>query len=363
LENNFDLEKYLTNGVEKLVKNALKASLRNPKESAFLLNYAGTSKKSAELRHQFEVKGEHIPAFLIASVTSDCNLRCAGCYARIGQNRAEGEQFSGSDWKRVFAEAGDLGVVFILLAGGEPLLRRDVITEAAKHKKIIFPVFTNATLLDAEYLKLFDNHRNLIPIVSIEGNEAQTDTRRGSGIYKKTIEALETLKNRNLLFGISITVTNKNLATVTNAVYIELLRNLGCKIALFIEYVPFEAAELALDVKGREYLSARLASLRITAEDMIIVSFPGDEQETSGCLATGRGFFHINASGGAEPCPFSQHSDTNLKNVTLRQALQSPLFVALRTEDLLRRVHNGGCTLFEYDDKVLEMLKTQIVDK
>jgi hypothetical protein len=36
----FDLDRYLTCGVESIVKDALAASLKNPKETAFLLSYA-----------------------------------------------------------------------------------------------------------------------------------------------------------------------------------------------------------------------------------------------------------------------------------------------------------------------------------
>jgi MoaA/NifB/PqqE/SkfB family radical SAM enzyme len=89
---------------------------------------------------------------------------------------------------------------------------------------------------------------------------------------------------------------------------------------------------------------------------MILVSFPGDEKESGGCLAAGRGFFHINAYGGAEPCPFSPHSGANLKTATLMQALQSPLFLSLREGDILRKEHSGGCALFEFNDEVTVMV-------
>jgi MoaA/NifB/PqqE/SkfB family radical SAM enzyme len=204
-------------------------------------------------------------------------------------------------------------------------------------------------MLGAEYLELLDKHRNLVPIVSIEGNDLQTDARRGNGVYGKTIETMQALYGKGLLFGVSITVTTENLATVTAADYIDWLSGLGCTVALCVEYVPFESKELALDDQGREALAERINALRLGTDDMVLISFPGDEKETGGCLAAGRGFFHINASGGAEPCPFSPHSDTNLKDTTLRQALQSPLFLSLRDGGILMREHTGGCTLFEYD--------------
>jgi MoaA/NifB/PqqE/SkfB family radical SAM enzyme len=357
-ETHFDIEKYLSDGVEYLVKSAIKASLKNPKESAFLMRYAASAPKSAALRHQSEAKGEHIPSFLIASITSACNLRCAGCYAHAGRQYAECEQMSCADWSRIFAEAEKLGIAMVLLAGGEPLIRRDVIAEAAKYKSILFPLFTNATMLETEYLELLDNNRNLIPIVSIEGDETQTDARRGTGIYKQTVDTMRTLGEKGLLFGVSITVTTENLATVTNTAYMAWLRGLGCKITIFVEYVPIESKELALNEPEREDLAKQLSVLRESSDDMILLSFPGDEKETEGCLAAGRGFFHINANGGAEPCPFSPHSDTSLKNATLRQALQSPLFLSLKNSNILMWEHTGGCTLFEFDDTVAALLSS-----
>jgi MoaA/NifB/PqqE/SkfB family radical SAM enzyme len=231
-----------------------------------------------------------------------------------------------------------------------------VIEAAARHKNILFPVFTNATMLDGDYLRLFDQHRNLIPIVSIEGNEAQTDARRGNGIYEQTVGIMQTLRKQGILYGASLTVTTENLATVTDASYIDWLRGLGCKATLFVEYVPFEARELALGELERKRLSERIGVLRSSIDDMILISFPGDEKETGGCLAAGRGFFHISANGGAEPCPFSQHSDTTLKTATLRQALQSPLFLLLRDSGILTQEHAGGCTLFDLDSQVTSLV-------
>lgn len=80
-----------------------------------------------------EDNGEHIPPFLIASITSQCNLHCAGCYSRCNEatvDAAPVKQLTGDEWNKVFTEAEDLGISFILLAGGEPMLRRDVIEAA-----------------------------------------------------------------------------------------------------------------------------------------------------------------------------------------------------------------------------------------
>ena len=94
---------------------------------------------------------------------------------------------------------------------------------------------------------------------------------------------------------------------------------------------------------------------------MVYISFPGDEKSSGGCVAAGRGFFHINSHGGAEPCPFSPYSDINVRNTSLNEALHSPLFTALQSGDLLSGDHNGGCVLFEKKNEVEALLNSKAV--
>lgn len=67
-----------------------------------------------------------------------------------------------------------------------------------------------------------------------------------------------------------------------------------------------------------------LAQRRSEYADIIYLSFPGDEKALGGCLASGRGFFHIGPDGSAEPCPFSPFSDSNVAEMGVREALKSP---------------------------------------
>jgi MoaA/NifB/PqqE/SkfB family radical SAM enzyme len=89
---------------------------------------------------------------------------------------------------------------------------------------------------------------------------------------------------------------------------------------------------------------------------MLFLSFPGDEKKMGGCLAAGRGFFHINTDGAAENCPFSPYSDRNIRTSTLLEVLKSPLFQALRDEQLVGGAHTGGCALFEHQEDVRRIL-------
>ncbi|MFA7673137.1 MAG: radical SAM protein [Clostridia bacterium] len=358
-----DLEKYLSDGIEALVKEAIKVTLKEPKESMFMMSFMNACKKAALIRSRNEKIGEHIPSFLISSITSECNLHCKGCYSRATRGCFDGvdnTQMTKEEWLRIFEEAMDMGVSFILLAGGEPLIRKDVILAASTVKSILFPVFTNGTMITDEYLCIFDDSRNLLPVLSIEGNEEYTDTRRGSGIYRKLMEIMEHLHEKKIIFGASVTVTKDNLPEVTSESFIDILKGKGCKIVLYVEYVPVDekGGENAFGDKERILMEQRLYELRDKYKDIIFISFPGDEKSSGGCLAAGRGFFHINASGGAEPCPFSPYSDINIRNIPLIEALHSPLFRSLNEKGFLTGEHTGGCVLFEKKNDVEKIVDT-----
>ncbi|MDE5748150.1 MAG: radical SAM protein [Acetatifactor sp.] len=361
MEENFDIQAYMTRGVERIVADSLRAALKDPRESAFMVKFAAASRKASKIRAEEEKNGVHIPPFLIASITSSCNLHCAGCYSRCNHATQDSEpvsQLTSEEWLSIFKEADEIGVSYILLAGGEPLLRRDIIEAAGKMQNIIFPIFTNGTYIDEKYLNLFDKCRNLIPVMSIEGGKEETDMRRGRGIYDILIETMDRIHEKGLLFGASVTVTTENAREVVSDAFIDSLAQRGCKLVVYVEFVPVteESKELAPGEEERELLKDGIGRLRQEYSEMVFVSFPGDEKSSGGCIAAGRGFFHINSHGGAEPCPFSPYSDTNVKNTSLREALESPLFTALREQNVLMEEHSGGCVLFERRETVEALL-------
>lgn len=348
----FDLQEYLTKGVERVVADAMKATLKNPKESAFMVKFAAASTAASIKRKKAEKDGEHRPPFLIASITSKCNLHCAGCYSRCNNATVDSEpvkQLTSEEWFGIFDEADELGISFILLAGGEPMIRRDIIEAAGKKQNILFPIFTNGTFMDERYFDLLDKCRNLVPIMSIEGEKEITDARRGKGIYDRLISNMDELCKRGLIFGASITVTTKNIGEVTSDSFLQKLSDRGCKAVIFVEFVPVtdDSKELAPGDKEREYLKGEIGRLREEHPEMVYISFPGDEKSSGGCVAAGRGFFHINSHGGAEPCPFSPYSDINVRDTSLRDAMNSRLFRELRDGGYLLEDHPGGCTLYE----------------
>ena len=356
----FDLQNYLAAGVEDILKDAARSCIRNPKESLFLLKFSKHAKRATKIRQKYGEKGQNIPVFLIASITSRCNLNCIGCYSRANDHDSS-NQLSAEEWEDIFRQAKEMGISFIVIAGGEPMLRDDVIVKASNFPEILFPVFTNGTLLNDENLKLFDKSRNLVPVLSIEGDEEVTDLRRGEGIYKQLVDSMEVMQKNNIIYGASVTFTNRNLTSILSDEFIDELHDLGCKVVFFIEYVPLneKTMDLAPGDDERKQLFGRIGELRQKYTDMLFMSFPGDEKTSEGCLAAGRGFFHINSHGGAEPCPASPYSDVNVKDTSLIEALNSNLFKSLRDGGILMDDHEGGCVLFEHKEDVERLLEVK----
>ena len=359
-----DLASYMSQSIRNIMGHAYTNVLANPREARFVARMQKAFRRS-ERRRKAVLEAEElaVPPFLIASIATTCNLQCKGCYARkngiaADPGASKKETLTPEQWRTIFDDAAAMGVSFCLLAGGEPLTQRAILEQAAEVKDIIFPVFTNATLIGPQYIDFFKRHLNIVPVVSLEGDAEATDGRRGKGVYQRALLSMEMLHKEHLFFGTSITVTTENKEAVTAPDYVDRLHALGCKLVFYVEYVPIDAGteHLAFGDDDVQWMERTVDQLRTCRQDMIFVSFPGDEKLLDGCMAAGRGFFHIGPDGAAEPCPFSPHSDTNAARDGLRAALRSPLFSKLRDASALSWEHTGGCTLYEHRDEVDALL-------
>lgn len=346
----------MNHSIKTLVKDALKLSFKKPAVSQFIAKSLLWQSTAEKLRMQNERMV--IPPFLIASITTECNLNCMGCYDKHHNLNRCKDGLTEDKWLEVFKEAKGLGISFILIAGGEPFTQIGLLRNLVTLPEIIFPVFTNGTYFNEESITLLDKCRNLIPVISLEGYEKETDIRRGSGVYQKVLNAMSKLNDHSIFFGVSITVTSENFNLVTSNEFVGHLIGKGCKILFYVEYVPIDEATLNLEISEiqRRQLEDLLDHHRQRYPSLFI-SFPGDETQFGGCLSSGRGFVHINAYGDLEPCPFSPYSDVNLKDMSLKDALQSKFLKSIRESGEHLEETKHGCALFHKKDWVESLLK------
>ena len=201
-----------------------------------------------------------------------------------------------------------------------------------QRKKLVETVVINGTLIDDAFADEMLRAKNLVPAISIEGFEEATDFRRGEGTYRKVIEAMTRLKERKLLFGISCCYTSKNVEVIGSEEYFDSMIDMGAKFAWLFTYMPIGAAavpELIATAEQRKFMYEQIHKFRKT-KPLFTMDFWNDGDAVGGCIAGGRGYCHINANGDMEPCAFIHYSDSNIKEKTLLECYQSPLFMAYR---------------------------------
>jgi MoaA/NifB/PqqE/SkfB family radical SAM enzyme len=86
---------------------------------------------------------------------------------------------------------------------------------AREHPHLLFLVFTNSLLLDEKKIGQFSSIPNLIPILSLEGKQLETDLRRGTGVFGSVLTKMSLLKERKIFFGTSFTLTRRNFELIT----------------------------------------------------------------------------------------------------------------------------------------------------
>lgn len=283
----------------------------------------------------------NIPWAILMDPTSACNLRCTGCWAAEYGHKMN---LSLDELESIIRQGKELGTYVYLYSGGEPLTRKkDLITLCERHPDCAFLTFTNGTLIDDEFADEMLRVKNLVPAISVEGFEDSTDERRGEGTYKKVLEAMERLRNRNLLFGISCCYTSHNTNVIGSEEYFDSMIAMGAKFAWFFTYMPIGAdavPELIATAEQRKFMYEQIQRFRKT-KPIFTIDFWNDGDAVGGCVAAGRGYLHINANGDVEPCAFIHYSDSNIREKSLLEAYQAPLFQAYRkaqpfNENMLR---------------------------
>lgn len=349
--------KVLNDALRVFFKDALKTSLRNPIQAFHFFRTIRWQMKASRIRSRWTKQGVPVPPILIFSITNECNLDCKGCYQREF-HPSTGQDLSAEKLEEITREAHELGVYFFVIAGGEPLIRPEMLQITQKYRDIIFLVFTNGTLIDEAMVKQFKKQKNVVPLISLEGDAADTDERRGEGMYEHVLNTMGQLRKNGTFFGTSITLTRPNFETVTAPEFIQDLAEVGCKFFLFLDYTPTEEGTedwVLLDDQRMQVMSL-IESFR-EQFSALFIGVPWDEMDVGGCLSAGRGFVHVNAEGDVEPCPFAPISDNNLKNVSLKEALQSEFLQRIREIRELSKYTGGGCALWKNREKVRSLLK------
>ena len=309
--------------------------------------------KQEELREKYDC---NIPWAILLDPTSACNLHCTGCWAAEYGNRLN---LSFEEIDTIINQGKELGVYMYIYTGGEPLVRKaDLIRLCEKHDDCVFLCFTNGTLIDESFADEMLRVRNFVPAISLEGDEDATDSRRGAGVYQKVLRAVEILRRKKLVYGISSCYTRANFDSITSEEFFDRLIDMGVWFLWYFHYMPVgndAVPELMPTAEQRVKIYHRIRKYR-AEKPLFAMDFQNDAEFVGGCIAGGYRYLHINANGDVDPCVFVHYSDSNIREKSLLDALRSPMMMAYHKRQPFNENMLRPCPMLENPRKLREMV-------
>ena len=286
-----------------------------------------------------------IPLDGTLELTAHCNLKCVHCYIRDASRK---DELTYKELCRIIDEITAAGCLWLLLTGGEPLVRNDFfdLYKYAKQKGLIITLFTNGTLLTEEtaiFLKKWPPFSVEITLYGAtrETYEAMTGV---SGSYDACINGIK------LLVKHSVPLSLKTMVTTINKHELSEMRRFAESLGLKFKYDPI--INPRLDGSKSPY------DVRVTTDE--IVEFDVSDKERArewielydkfyapasaeylfNCGA-GKSSFHITPSGRLQVCELVTEPDYDLRDNRFTDGYG--LFKGVRSKKLKGTETCSGC--------------------
>jgi len=161
------------------------------------------------------VGNQRIPISGSLELTMRCNLRCEHCYIPVKRRATHTErELSLGEVQRILDEITEAGCLWLLLTGGDPLMRRDFldIYTYARRKGLIVTLFTNGTLLTRRIADHLAEWRPFNIEISLYGATQETYERVTGipGSYAQCRRGIDLLLERGLPLGLKTSVMTLN---------------------------------------------------------------------------------------------------------------------------------------------------------
>jgi len=275
----------------------------------------------------FRRYGHAGPVTLVINPTMRCNIRCTGCYSfHYRKNDMPYETLA-----KVLREAREIGVRFITVSGGEPYLYPDLFRMAEEFSDLLFMTYTNSTLLDDARIGRIAQAGNLMPAISAEGFEAETDGRRGEGVHRSVLGAMERLRKAGVFFGFSATPTSQNADLMATDAFVDYYIDRGALFAWYFNYLPLgRNPDVSLMPSPEQRDRIRQATYRWQmTKPLFLGDFWNHGASVGGCLSASR-YCYITVEGYVQPCTFVPFYTHRVQEHTLEEIFESPFFRTIR---------------------------------
>lgn len=299
-------------------------------------------------------RGEYFPPFLYVSIVNSCNLRCQGCWVDVeAKDAIELETLN-----RTITDAKQHGNAFFGILGGEPFMHPQLLDLLAAHPDCYFQVFTNGQFITEKIAKRLREIGNATPLISIEGRELTSDTRRGKKeVFTRTLRGLDHSLREGLLTGVATSVCQSNIDELLTEEWLGELIKRGVHYTWYHTYRPVGPLpnfDLALRpdqlVRVRKFVTEMRAKMPIA----IIDAYYDGEGQALCPMSTGVSH-HISPKGDIEPCPIIQFATENIRD-------ERGIYATMRDSAFLKDFrelsahHTRGCVVLERPDLVKQLV-------
>ncbi len=278
------------------------------------VNYGSFSR-----RLQSAIVQARIPAGGSIDLTSRCNLDCVHCYVK---SKAPGQELTLAELDRILDEIAAAGCLWLLLTGGEPLLRPDFaeVYLLAKKKGFLINLFTNAVLMTEEIAAMLQEWPPFAIEVTLYGATKETyeQVTRTPGSFERCMNGINLIRENDLPLRFKTMLLNVNRDELSRMM--ELAENLGCEF------------RYDSNIHGRLDGTKDPCKYRLTPEEIVSLDredprrisalreyidyssqFDRAENRIFHCGA-GLNSFHIDSLGRLSPCMLARRDSYDLRN-------------------------------------------------
>lgn len=276
------------------------------------------------LRFNQKILENRIPLTGCIELTKRCNFNCVHCYLpdRHSYDTEPSNELDTPTLLKIIDDISDAGCLFLLLSGGEPLLRKDFneIYTHAKNKGMMVSVFTNGSVINQKHIELFRQLPPMAVEISLYGASEQTYKKITgcSSSFRKVMTNIERLKTNDVPIILKTILMDYNRDEFKDIESIA--KKFNVKFLFDAQIIP--------RLNGNQEPLAR----RLTPEEAVDIEFsdpsramawkkfyergnthPNPHQKLYTCSA-GKRSFHISSQGILRPCLMVEEPSANLNN-------------------------------------------------
>jgi len=291
-----------------------------------------------------EILAKRIPLTGSIELTHRCNLNCVHCYCNLpaGERNAMSRELTTVELLHIYDQIAEAGCFWLLITGGEPLLRKDFQEAFAKAKQrgFILTLFTNGTLITPKTADFLAEWRPYAIEITLYGATPETYEKitRVPGSYEKCLRGIDLLLDRELPLAL------KTMAMTLNRHEVFQIQTFARDRGLKFRFDPVLNPRLD---RSREPCKYRLSPEEVLALDLAdenrvkewrefcaAFSKPADSNSLYICGA-GISTFHIDPYGRMSPCEMTRHQFFDLRSGLFREGWDDafPRFLSVKAGD------------------------------